>query len=327
MAPPTVHIETLRPLPRAGGDIVRVALDAAGERVAFAEVGGRAPGIYVCAAAALDDAVQVADGHGFTPVDLRWSPTGEHLAYRIAPTSLRPDEVAWAGVKARRELGRIEGMGMAWLPSGKALLVSDPEASQLLKIEVATGKSVALTDQRFEPSPSFFPAIVPSPDGSRVAFTGRDEGDDSSHVWWLLRQGKELAVEHVTRVPGANVHVQPFWSPKGRTLGLWLVHTGKRRTGLVLLRGLEGDGELLYRHDALDDAGGPAWAPGGRHIAFLRRVDTAGFALALLRAGDGTLDLLTEPGRLEGRLRFSTGYRLLVDGEGAAHRIQIQGAG
>ena len=108
-----------------------------------------------------------------------------------------------------------------------------------------------------------------------------------------------------------------------------IVHRTQQRTGTVVLRHMQGEGEIVYRHDAIDEPRAPAWSPDSRYLALYRAVPTtpdgsdALQQLILLDLTDGSAEPLCEPGAVQGDLRFLADGRLLVDGGTAAYVLVI----
>jgi hypothetical protein len=123
------------------------------------------------------------------------------------------------------------------------------------------------------------------------------------------------------------VHILPFWSPKGATLGLFCVHEEQEKTALIVVPRLEGEGVVLYESSLLDPPETPAFAPSGRHIAFFRAEkppseDAQGSSrLVLLDVRRETFRALSEDDELAGTPHFLDERTLAVDGGSAAHML------
>ncbi len=318
-----LHRQALSPPEPASGVVSCVALSPDATRLAYAVLGGDAPGVYLAERGA-PEGRRLSAAAGWTPIDIGWSPSGAHLAYQTARTQSRAPEVAWVAAQGEGELGRIEAMAFCWLPSGKGLVISDAEESQLQRIDVATGAVRPLTNLFFDATPAHWPRVAASPDGRHVAFTGRSEEEDTSRVWFLTRAGDALQAEQLTWLYGCRAQVMPFWSPKGKTMGLHVVHEAQRRTATVLVKHLEGDGEVVYLHDDVDPAITPAWAPDGRRLALYKRGREGRVALALLDLeGEGERTLLDDAPL--GKLRFADERTLVVDGGPRATLMTLSG--
>jgi dipeptidyl aminopeptidase/acylaminoacyl peptidase len=109
-------------------------------------------------------------------------------------------------------------------------------------------------------------AVVPSPDGKRVAFVvGKAvmEGEKSemlSQIHLANADGSE-AFQLTQGEKSANA---PQWSPDGEWLAFLSARSGKNNVWLIRVRG--GEAERLT--DAKGGVGGFTWAPDGKSIAF-----------------------------------------------------------
>ncbi len=308
------------PAPHAG-DIAQVRLSPDGTRLAFACTVDGYGGIFV-AKVGSEFAEMLVPCEGWTPAEIRWSPSGRQIAYRISRKPVGFDEsVAWCSSNAPGERGRVRAMCFAWA-GDDALFVGDPDELELCKVDTATGQRAKLAHFGLHRSPTYWPRISPSPDGNFVVFTTRDEFEDTTRVWCIERQNGEMETRLITWIPGAEVHVHPFWTPKGKTLGLYMVHDERETTGLIALRDVEGDGQVLYENDLIDASVTPAWSQHTNHIALFRADEPDGDpALALLdcQSGETHRVPLTEP--IQGELRFDSSGQLVVEGGAAVHLL------
>ena len=94
-----------------------------------------------------------------------------------------------------------------------------------------------------------------------------------------------------------------------------MVHEALDTTGLVLVKALQGDGEIYYQRDGLDVASTPAWAPDGSAIVFQRE----GAELATLEIASRQLASLSNGVQLSGTPRFLPDGRLVLEGGDAAY--------
>jgi Tol biopolymer transport system component len=103
-----------------------------------------------------------------------------------------------------------------------------------------------------------------SPDGKRIAFTGRD-AQEVLHVYVMGADGSGL--RQVTHFAPSDGQAQvPAWSPNGRQLA---VHAGDRRLPghIWIVDTATGTARKLNPHETyLDEV--PAWFPDGKRIAF-----------------------------------------------------------
>ena len=102
-----------------------------------------------------------------------------------------------------------------------------------------------------------------SPDGTRIAFTSKAEGDYDIFVM-------DVGTGEKVRLPNYGVPHACSWSPDGTRLAFWDVASGESSPSIYVM---EADGSgmtRLTREDKRDDRH-PTWSPDGR-IAFQARV-------------------------------------------------------
>jgi dipeptidyl aminopeptidase/acylaminoacyl peptidase len=268
---------------------------------------------------------------GSRAVELAFSPKGRHLAYALArgQTGSAPSEVAWVAVDEPGEIGRLPGMSFAWTPKSASLVVADVKQGLVVRRALSTGRPQPLAKIEDDGDPSFLPSIAVSPDGRRVAFTSRRVTDAVTEVWIARRQGRRASRELLTEIPGASIQVRPFWSPKGVTLAMLIVHLEQEKSAIIAVPKLQGGGVVLHENDLLDVPESPAWAPSGRTIAYFG-VDQPHHEFT--KSGPPRLMLLdvhdrdapaqvavTQPDELAGRPHFLDEQRLAIDGSDRAH--------
>jgi Tol biopolymer transport system component len=316
-----------------------VRLSPVGNRVAFVVHDGNAPGIYAGDPGNPVSALRLVETRRHTIEDLAFSPDGAHLAYRIAAPLGGSPAVAWSSSTAPGEISRVQGAAFAWTPGGNALIIADSARKLLIRYAIPSGKPAELTELEDDMDPAFPPRIAVSPDGARVAFTTGRAGEEVSELWVIERDGNQIVPTLVTEVPGASVHILPFWSPKGPTLAFFAVHEEQQKSALIVLPRLdpESEGMVLYESSFVDRPRTPAWSPSGKSIAFLRveeedREDIAEGAsmapsrLVLLDAYRESFVAVTAPGEVDGQPSFLDDRTLAVDGGRSAYLVTFSEA-
>ncbi len=289
-------------------DAQRVRLAPDGERLAYT----RLTGVHL-------HEKLVVPARGWQPEEIRWSPDGKHIAYHVAggPPPGGARAIAWAS--AMGEAGRVDGIAYTWDPSGASFTFVNVARLMVGRVALSDGKPQRLTKINDDGDPHFPPRLAVSPDGARLAFTSRNVRENVTQVWVLEAAGPKL----LTKVPGADAHVLPFWAPTGDTLALFVVHLGHEKTALILVTG--GENEVVYQNPLLDGVVMPAWSPSGRSIAFQRTLrashaftKSGAAQLSLFDGATRTVTPLCEPGETPGEPRFLDERRLAVDGGASA---------
>jgi hypothetical protein len=259
--------------------------------------------------------------------ELAFSPDGSRLAYRVSPLLGARGTVGWVSVDKPGEIKRVDGSGFCWTPGGKAILVADPWKKTLFRysMEEEAPRKLGLLED--DADPSFPVRIAVSPDGASIVYTAGRHNEDVSEVWLIQREKEVLKGSILTEIPGDSVHILPFWSPKGRTLGLYCVHEEQEKSAILVIPQLEGEGLVLYESGILDPIQTPAFSPSAHYIAFFRRESPSDeyregpAKLVFLDVRRETFSALSEPDEFAGTPRFYTDKTLTVDGDATAHQL------
>jgi Tol biopolymer transport system component len=306
-------VQELRPGYEGAGTVGQVRLSPDATRMAFTLTDSPDAGLYVGDVGG-QDWLKLVGFEGWASPRIGWSSDGQYIAYRLEYVPRGPeDEVAWVRTDDYGEVDRVDGQAFAWAANGPVLYVLDGPKLAVMRHNVGKGESRAIGEFVHHHGADFPPRLVASPDGGRLAYTTRDVIEDTARVFVIQRKDGEVKSELLTRIPGHEVHIFPFWSPKGVSLGLYMVHVAKVRTGMVLLKGLQGEGQIVYMSDSVEGTALPVWAPDGKSIVFPQQQHMAQLALA-----DGAIGTVCEA---QGEPRFLPDGRLIVEGGAAAHII------
>ena len=252
-----------QPAPRAvaNGELPVVSPD--GSRLAFLSNRGGAQDVFVIG----------TDGTGEkqltnTPEEEGnpgWTADGKRVLFSVfANDTSRLYSIDPEG-KTMREIAKVPGRGPALSPDGKRivsmagswtamrLMLSSPDGSNAKRIN--DGASIAWN-------------VHWSPDGKRLAFTGRpaDSGDGLA-VFVMNADGSGR--RQVTHFAPADGRAQwPVWSPDGRELAIQVNDLEARSCHIWIVDAATGKARKLAAHAEpyLDET--PSWFPDGKRVAF-----------------------------------------------------------
>ncbi|MEQ9319999.1 MAG: hypothetical protein RIF41_12620 [Polyangiaceae bacterium] len=307
-------MDELTPTIATDGTIHQARLSPDGARLAFVIEGSADAGLY---AGPVDGAAwrKLVGYPSFSTPEIAWSSDGRMIAYRVvADPPGYDDQIGYVLSTERGEVNRLDGQAFAWARKGTVIYALDGARMALVRYDLAKGTSRHLSEFLHHYDARFTPRVVPSPDGERITFTSRNVLEDTTRVFVVERREGEVDGHLLTWIPGADVHVFPFWSPKGVSLGMYMVHEALDTTGLVLIKRLEGEGEIVYQRDGLDVAASPAWYPDGASLVIPR--DTGWTRLDL---GDGTSASLGVDAT--GEARFDADGHLWLEGTDRVRKI------
>lgn len=198
---------------------------------------------------------------GTTTAAFAWSPKGDRVAY-VAPdgtsTQIYIYNVA-SGNSMRLTNDRMTKELGSWSPDGKWVVygVLAPEADAGIYKKNPDGvNQIRLTD-KLDFAPQW------SPDGNKIAFESRRDGDLEIYV--MDQDGKNAV--NVTKTPGADRDFR--WSPDSGRLAFVSNRDGNPEIYVV---NADGKNPIRLTHNTADDEG-PRWSHDGHEILFTSNVD------------------------------------------------------
>lgn len=246
--------------PPRNGSLPSVSPD--GSHIAFVSNRGGGEDVFVIA----------ADGSGETQLThtpeeenaVGWTADGKQVVFSVfANDASRLYSISPEG-KNQREIGHASGRSPMLSPNGKRLLymAGTWTATQLMVS--------ALDGSKARQIPAGSPIAWNShwsPDGKRIAFTGRDDATRKLAVFVMKADGSERRqVTHITPEEGAAQW--PVWSPDGRRLAIQVNVPKVHRACIWVVDVASGEAKKLAAHEQpyLDETA--SWFPDGQRIAF-----------------------------------------------------------
>ena len=249
------------PAPMRNGELPAVSPD--GSQIAFESDRGGATGLYLIRADGTGRRNLVPDV-GETSGAPAWAADGRHLLY--ATTAAGIGQLYEVDVRSgtRRLVASVPGRGPTLSPDRRHLLfMAGSYTATTLTVSDLDGAHAHLVSDGT--ATAWNPAW--SPDGSRIAFTGRSGASDELKIFLVNADGSGL--RQVTRLPpGAGNAQWPVWSPDGRRLAIQVNRSREGDARIWIVDPATLAAHPLRRHDRawLDET--PSWFPDGRRLAF-----------------------------------------------------------
>ena len=197
------------------------------------------------------------------------------LTPRFAPNMQKIAYMSYQGGKPRvlimdlqtmeqQDLGPFEGMSFAprFSPDSQKLAMSLSKRgnSEIYIYDLKTGKKHQITNHpAIDTSPSF------SPDGEKIVFNSDRSGSQQLYV--MDKDGKNVKrISFGTK----GTYATPVWSPRGDYIAFTKIQDGTFYIGIMRP---DGSAERLITKGFLVE--GPAFAPNGRVLAFLKQTPQA----------------------------------------------------
>lgn len=266
---------------------------------------------------------------GLAVEDLRWAADGRRFAVMLGEDDSahckRICMVCAIEQESMRWEPQVAATSCAWHSDGQRLAVY--EAHSQTAVLYGKDRSVErLGGGRDAGEPRFAPQMVFAPGGQKMALSLRSAFDDrvSISVCSWADGGYEQSL--LTEIPGHEIHVRPFWSHRGRSLGLLVADEAHEQSGILLFRGAQGEGQVAYHGDVVDVPSQPVWTRDARHVLWFRSEpsEACRAVLSSLEIETGKVQALLEPDALSGDLWFDNGGELIADGDEAVYILRLE---
>jgi Tol biopolymer transport system component len=197
--------------------------------------------------------------------NVQWSSDGKQIVFsRFADGTSRIFAIGIDG-KNEHEVGSVPGRGPTFSPDGKRLvyMAGGSWTTTKLMVSAADGSNA----QQINDGTSIAWNNHWSPDGTRIAFTGKKDPKSELAIFIVNSDGSDPhQVSHIVQQEG---HAQwPVWSPDGRQLAIQVNNLKEKNAHIWIVDVATGEASKLAAHDRpyLDET--PSWFPDGRRIAF-----------------------------------------------------------
>lgn len=250
---------TPRPVTNGGLPVV----SPRGKKITFVSDRGGTPDLFVINA---DGTRELQLTHTPEPEGAeQWSADGKQILFSSLTNNTSHIFAIDPDGKNQREIGSVPGRAPTLSPDGQRwlymagtwtatrLMVSDLDGSNAKQL--TDGSSIAWNNHW-------------SPDGKRIAFTGRDTPQSELAVFVMNADGSSS--RKLTNIPLAEGGAQwPVWSPDGRRLAIQVnSRLQKNSAHIWIVDVATGRANKLAAHSQpyVDET--PSWFPDGKQIAF-----------------------------------------------------------
>jgi TolB protein len=234
-----------------------------GDRIAFFSNRGGTDDLYVIGTDGTGEKQLTHSPENET--SLQWSADGKRIVYAVQNDAASRLYAIHPDGTHVRELGHFPGRTPTVSPDGKhvVFMAGTWTATRLMVSSMNGGDARQINDGTTIAWNNHW-----SPDGKRIAFTGRNVPGGELAVYVMNAGG--MGRRQVTNIAPEEGGAQwPVWSPDGRTLAVQVnsrVQKGSAHIWVVDVA--SGDAHKLAAHEGayLDET--PSWFPDGKRIAF-----------------------------------------------------------
>ena len=249
------------PKPITIGGLPSVSPD--GKRIAFVSDRNGTPDLFVISANGRSEVRLTNTSEYESPAG--WTADGKLVLFSVFANNtsrlfaVRPDG------KSQREIASVPGRAPMLSPDGKRLvfMTGDWAATRLVVSAIDGSNAQQITDGSSIAWNSHW-----SPDGERIAFTGRNDPKSELGIFVMNTDGAER--HKVTNIAADEGGAQwPVWSPDGRLLAIQVNNRKQKNSAHIwIVDAVTSEARKLAAHDQpyVDET--PSWFPDGKRIAY-----------------------------------------------------------